>query len=318
MELVLSHTTALEYMRLRHADYRRAHTVSLPRKVEGPSAAQVAAIHQGDLAFLSDPLHFLVTESGARCRREHALCHVLPFSYSRNSLRRVGDGILVPSPELCFVLMAPELSLPKLVELGYELCGTYGLFPSCADGFISREPLTSVRLLSSFISRAEGMRGVAKAQCALRYVRGGSASPMETVLVELLTLPHRFGGSQLPAPVANYQVNVGPGYRSMGMKSCYRCDLCWPDAKLVIEYDSDQRHTGPERIAEDSIRRNALMFLGMEVVTVTSRQIMRLGEYEKIVKFVAKRMSIRLRVRQLDWKYIQAGLRAELLPPINR
>jgi len=42
-------------------------------------------------------------------------------------LAKIDSEILVASPELCFFQMASELPLVKLIELGYELCGSYSL-----------------------------------------------------------------------------------------------------------------------------------------------------------------------------------------------
>ena len=48
-----------------------------------------------------------------------------------------------------------------------------------------------------------------------------------------------------------------------------RADLAYPDAKLVIEYDSDQWHSGTARRHDDAARRNQLRSLGWTVVEVT-------------------------------------------------
>ena len=44
-----------------------------------------------------------------------------------------------------------------------------------------------------------------------------------------------------------------------------RVDLAYPEARLVIEYDSDQWHTGVVRRHEDADRRNQLRAAGWTV-----------------------------------------------------
>ncbi len=52
-------------------------------------------------------------------------------------------------------------------------------------------------------------------------------------------------------------------------KEIARADLAYPDARLVIEYDSDQWHNGTECRHLDAARRNQLRSLGWTVVEVT-------------------------------------------------
>jgi very-short-patch-repair endonuclease len=54
-----------------------------------------------------------------------------------------------------------------------------------------------------------------------------------------------------------------------------RVDLAYPDANLVIEYDSDQWHSGTERRHHDAARRNQLRALGWTVVEVTPATLRR-------------------------------------------
>jgi very-short-patch-repair endonuclease len=54
-----------------------------------------------------------------------------------------------------------------------------------------------------------------------------------------------------------------------------RADLAYPGAKLVIEYDSDQWHSGTERRHADAARRNRLRALGWTVIEVTPATLRR-------------------------------------------
>ena len=93
--------------------------------------------------------------------------------------------------------MAAVWGIEKLIQLGFELCGTYdttnGDVRECA-------PLTTVDRLDAFLASLGPMHGKKNASYALRYVANNSASPRETALAMLLCLPYRMGGYGIPMP----------------------------------------------------------------------------------------------------------------------
>lgn len=48
-----------------------------------------------------------------------------------------------------------------------------------------------------------------------------------------------------------------------------RCDLAYPEWRIVIEYDSVQEHTGRAALLRDSARRNAITALGFTPLVAT-------------------------------------------------
>jgi len=210
-----------------------------------------------------------------------------------------GDGYMVSTPEFCFLQLANQLPLARLIQLGYELCGTYSI-PVTWDsnmlrnGFYKRKPLTSVRALQAFTERMSGVSGYQKAVRALRYILDGSASPMETKLAMLLTLPYNLGGYGFIFPELNYRITPSKTAKKSASKDYYECDLFWPDYDLAVEYDSDAHHTGAKNIAADSKKRNALALIGIAVITVTKEQIYSRTELEKVARILAKRLDKRL------------------------
>jgi hypothetical protein len=159
----------------------------------------------------------------------------------------------------------------------------------------------------------KGVRGQKQAARALRYIVDGSASPMETVLTMLLTLPPLLGGYRFPLPILNGRIVPGKSAKASSSKSYYSCDLFWPDLDLAVEYDSDHFHTGAERIASDSKRRNSLALIGIVVITVTSRQIRSIVEFEKVARQIAGNMDRRLQVKSPQFLKAQRELRGHLL-----
>lgn len=70
-------------------------------------------------------------------------------------------------------------------------------------------------------------------------------------------MPQRFGGVAFPSPDLNSPFKPGEYQRAVTSKSSYRCDLYWSEHNLAVEYDSDDYHTGSDRIADDAERRNS-------------------------------------------------------------
>lgn len=111
------------------------------------------------------------------------------------------------TPEFCFLQMAGCLSLVQLIQLGFELCGTYALVGG-APAVRRAAPLTTKVKLAAFVEQSSGARGCKKAARAVRYVQDGAASPMETMLAMMLCLPYGLGGYGLEKPLINHRVDV--------------------------------------------------------------------------------------------------------------
>ena len=289
---------------------------------------------------LSSPLHILLRNPSARRTLQPVTQHVFSVNTPTSCFVNIGEGLMVSTPEFCFLQLAARLPLAKLIELGYELCGTYSMssisvpfdvpsvipiveseMPALIDlralgqkryaapsavsaeeskpagqGFNTRLPLTSTKKLKAFLTGMPGVKGHKKAVRALRYIADSSASPMETRLAIILALSHKLGGYHFPLPEHNSRIVPVKAARKNSDKTYYACDMFWPDYSLAVEYDSDVYHTGPERIAEDSKRRNALAFMGVTVITVTNKQIHSISELEKVARVLAGRMGKKLRL----------------------
>jgi len=230
----------------------------------------------------------------------------------------IEETFFVSSPEFCFLQMASVFPLSGLIELGYELCGTYSKPVAWATdiperGFYIREPLTSKKKLETFCDRMPGIKGRRKALRALRYILGGAASPMETKVSMLLTLPYMLGGFGFELPELNKRITLSKNARKYFDKDYYVCDLYWPEKKIAVEYDSDQQHTGSERIASDSKRRNALSTSGINVVSITKQQLYSSTELESAARTIAGYMQRRLFSKKSNFYARYHELRRQLL-----
>ncbi|MDR2715214.1 MAG: hypothetical protein LBB46_00510 [Coriobacteriaceae bacterium] len=317
MKLFISHQSALEYWRT----YRELPRSSARRRCDVVPPSELPTVEPLESSELTLPLHIMLGDPNAR-RVSQAISqtvkqHVFRAKSPVGCFINVGGGPIVSSPEFCFLQMAGKLSLIELISLGYELCGTYSMpVPSVQElpawGFYSREPLTSTKKLGAFVDNMSGVKGVQKAKRALRYLQDGSASPMETNLTILLTLPYKLGGYGFPLPKLNSRIVPVKSAKQTAGKIFYSCDLFWPDYDLAVEYDSDFFHTGSERIAEDSKRRNTLSSIGVLVITVTNRQIRSTTEFEKAAKLIAGNMDRRLLYKNPGFATAHRELRSQL------
>lgn len=154
----------------------------------------------------------------------------LPCDVSERVVRRFGERRGRRFARASFLQMAESFPLETLVVAGMELCGRYAV--SREGAISSRCPLTSASRLRRFVGQAEGMRGVKKARRALRFVMDDSASPMETSLALLLSMPRSLGGYGLPRPVMNLRIDAVAFDKCMvghcAESRFFRGDLCWP------------------------------------------------------------------------------------------
>jgi len=252
-----------------------------------------SGILHGNLWGLTTPVHILVGSRNARKKNRRLQCHAFTGKLPKGNFVQLNENFAVSTPEFCFLQMADELSLFELILLGYEFCGNYrlDLDPDSERGFVERKPLTSIARLRSFIDGAPGVHGRKQALKALPFIAERSASPMESALAIMLTLPVELGGLGLPLPEMNYphriRTNVG------GMIGCvFSCDLYWRRGLVDIEYDSDKYHTKAKRRAKDAKRRNALQEDGVRVLTATFELITNTQELLRLAASAYARLQI--------------------------
>ena len=199
------------------------------------------------------------------------------------------------------------------MKLGYETCGSYLVSDSVAAGFYPCESVSTPERLLRTLQKVEGFDGRRKAMQAVRYVVAGSASPQETRLVLVLCLPCRLGGYGLPFPVMNRSVAPRAADAPFTSQRSYVCDLYWEKARLDVEYDSDQFHASAEKLALDARRRSELALLGVQVISVTRRQLGSEHETEKVARAIARVLGVQIRTSRVEgWRYRHQALRREL------
>ncbi|MFI5054046.1 MAG: hypothetical protein ACHQDE_06760 [Acidimicrobiia bacterium] len=153
----------------------------------------------------------------------------------------------------------PVSSVPRtLLDLG-AVC-TRLTVEMAVDNALRRELVdaTELRKLLARLGRS-GRNGVGVLRSILdeRAGRAPTESERETLLLDVL----RKNG--LPPPVVQFEVREGGAFVA-------RLDAAYPDAKIAIEYESYEHHTGKLALVRDSARRNRLIAVGWLVITATA------------------------------------------------
>lgn len=221
--------------------------------------------------------------------------------------------MFVASPELAFVQAAASLPLAPLLLIGFEWCGSYARVP---DGLASAPPLTTPERIARYLERLPPIAGLVQARRTLTWVLANAASPLESALAILLTLPMAQGGYGFTAPVLNHPIEAqgsSHGARTVATKAFYKPDLYWPDHRVGLEYDSTAYHTQEDRIAADAQRRLALAALGVDLVTVTRPQLYRTDAFNQVAQALALKLHRRLRITAHDFARRRSALREAVL-----
>ena len=186
--------------------------------------------------------HVTVTDRRARHRRAGVVCH-----FARAASGRTVEGVRVSAPAQVFVELATLLTLVDLVVVGDHLVRTRlvsltGLREACAT---------------------TSLPGAARARAAVDFVRPRVDSPMETRLRMLIVL------AGLPEPEVNLLVGDDEGL------ALRRYDLCWPAARLIVEYDGRHHIEREQQWESDLERREGIDDDGWRLVVVTAKGIYR-------------------------------------------
>lgn len=222
---------------------------------------------------LALPLHITVSDQALRQKKGVTVGHVQAYSEESAPFYSVGENAFAVSPALALIQLARDLDLIDWLILAYEFCGTYTLDKSHPKGFRNRAPLTSAEQIAQAADQLPGLKGIKKVRRALKYLKDGSASPMETALAIALALPRRLNGLQLGAMELNVPIELGEKGRALYPRSACRCDFYYPSKKIALEYDSNAWHGTEEQRDSDALRRVALTAEGIEVVPVVFEQV---------------------------------------------
>ncbi|MGI6879557.1 endonuclease domain-containing protein [Microbacterium sp. gxy059] len=232
---------------------------------------QTAAVLWGAPVPLADErIHVTVWEDGSLPRTAGICGHRVRRDLA--TVRR-REGLPVTSPASTWAMLG-ALPVRDLVVLGDVLCRVW------RDGVgrppPGRAPLATPAQLASALGAGRRL-GAPRLREALARIRTDSWSPRESLVRCAL------GDAGLPEPALNVDIWTGEG-RFLGC-----VDLCYPEAKIAIEYQG--RHHAA-RYARDVERLERMRAAGWIVIEVTAELLARPHE-------LVRRVSRALRSRGL-------------------
>lgn len=219
----------------------------------------------------------------------------------------------------------------RAIQVMCDFMGTYRYVPDevpddqdCAAStawshvIFDTVPLVTPKKLKKYLEEMKAARGIERARQVASMAFAGAASPMESMLAIILTLPVDMGGFGLPRPVLNRETTVEPEKRDLSSQNEIIADLCWPDDHLIVEYYGWKEHfgAGPRKVASDAARANSLVLLGWTVLHVTFEQLKSLDGIALLARQIAAALHVSLpepSELELIWR---SRLMAALLPPV--
>ncbi|OUO63722.1 hypothetical protein B5F70_08295 [Collinsella sp. An268] len=240
-------------------------------------------------------------------------CHLLGGELPARTLLEIEKGVLVPDVRLCALGAASYLSLRELIEYYFELCGTYALFPGGNESYRKlKTARTTTEDLRAFFLAMRQRNHAAKALRALRYVRDGSRSPMETATVMLLVLSMREGGLGIRSVTMNHEIPVTKAARKLTRRKTLICDAFIARCLLDIEYNGILHEQTDQRII-DAERLNALHAMGYEMLVIDRSALFSVLSFRRLMASIERHAHIKQRYLNEAFRIRQEELRTFVL-----
>lgn len=263
------------------------------------------------------PLSCLVARSESRRCLKTLTCKVASQLAARESFVALGSASYIASPELCAFGIAKESDAVKTALVISEFCGLYSLVGPQEGGFRSRAPLSSLERMRQLADGLSHARGLNVFREAIDLSVQDSASPMETAVALLLSLPSRYGGFSLPKPEMNWMVRGNETLRDAAVKGTHVSkgslfgDLVYLEHNLIVEYASKKHHQ--DHWDSDMIRYNELVDDGFKVVSITPTQLFDATKMMNIAGTIARQLGCELPSATPEWASRNKRLREILL-----
>ncbi len=278
------------------------------RPLELPASPLEYAHHAAKLLQLREPIDVVVGKLSARRQSATLQCRAWKGPVPDGLLANVDQHIFVCSPELVITQLAPKLGFLKTILLEMELCGSYAPLENgnCEWG---ATPLTSTARVAKVVELSDKFKGLDVARRATLYSMDGSASPRETALSLLLSLPRRMGGLGCGKPRLNARIELNAAANRECSRSYLVADLLFDDANLDVEYQGKEWHTLQKDRLSDEARQNALMMMGKACLFVSNEQIVDLDRMDGIAQLIRSRLGLRQFRKDPSWQMSQKRLK---------
>jgi hypothetical protein len=285
-----------------------------------PSSRWVERFLQPEGIHLSGPVDFISTDGQHRVFSQVIMSHVAHPNLLAQDFVAINEHVCILTPEASLMMATRDFGRVETLRLVNEFCGTYVADPGCPKGFHDAAQLTSRQSLLRFCDQHPTWKRARDFQRDVGHAVDGCASPAESTMALLLCLPAKFGGFGLPRPTMNAPICLDSRTNRLADRTHYVGDAVWPDAKVIVEYDSKAEHTDQASVTHDHIRKMALEANGYHVGVVTPGILANADLLEKVALDTGKRLWHRCRTRldAADFAKRQRKAREVLIDVPNR
>ena len=319
MGIVLSHTTA-------RAVYQTVHSIarsgvepcsdatilkSHPSRKLVDDALRWLAIHNVE-ADENAPIETMVFERNGMRNLTGCRTHVSTKRFSSSRFVKLTDDISIVGVELCALQAATYLPFRKLIEYYFELCGAYSLKAGSTTSYSERPALTTAARLKHFFNTLSACDGLIPARKAIKCVRDGCRSPMETAFVMMLTLPKNEGGLGIKALETDYEIKVANVAKGLTRRTKFYMDAYLKRSRIDIEYNGFHHDTEKNR-AIDEERKNALAAMGYGIITISRHSFMHAEPFARVMEVIQRKEGLRPSRLPKNFKAKQEELRKFVL-----
>lgn len=230
-----------------------------------------------------------------RANRRHLKTRLLSKKLPAKSLITASRKMSFASPELIIAQLAVKYSPVQLAQIIMEFTGTYSLSPDASDSRYETRfgapQVTTVSRINAMMQHMPRVVARHKLVDALEMAIEGSASPTETIIALMLSLPAENGGYEMGAPVLNPRIAAPENLREHLLQREYYPDIFFQDCYADVEYESTAFHLDPvtanwqhhelalwrdvtaDKAADDRRRMRELQMLGVQVIPATHKDI---------------------------------------------
>lgn len=312
MRLCVCKLTALRVLRLLRAARVRLPSARCDLPAPDPSPAQrwTARLLPLERLALDErptarrPVDVAVPSRDARVQASFVTNTLHSAGLPASSFVDLGDGLVIPCPELLFLelvgIMEPEVH----TLLAYELCGTYARDPRdprMGDVTFGVEPVTSVARIAAYLDACQSVRGVAAARDSLTRAADNAWSPLEALVALMATTPTDRYGYGVGDVCLNSRHANDPQLVALGAHATRVPDIEVVGTSVGFNYDShdhfDLRSIAdapPERTEEaikavrakyrDDLGRNRELFSqGRIILPVTTEDLFTPGALDTVM-----------------------------------
>lgn len=329
MDILLSHTTALEALRTwgvqELIDGDKGAVLEVPARVCREEKLLDLIGSNPLLESLATPLHLLSSRTRASRRTRLVHEHLQRDPLPRGSIIRLAPGVCCVSPEQLAVQMSFSLTLLELTFLLSELLGLYAICPLHEKGMYQRErPLMTPESLLAHLEALGPRKGTRLVRRALAMACVRSGSPRETKLSLRLSLRPELGGYGLSVLSMNEPIEVQRIHDRL-QTGTRRPDILISGPErpgrerrvAAVEYNGCD-HDAPRQIAEDARRTNELVAVDIPEFIVRREQYGDLDYMDGLVERIREKLDLPRPARTAERSKRFRRLRWELYVELER